>query len=637
MTKTFKHLRIPETWQHYWTRYPQGYTILEALFDWVSQVNEMVDNQNKLNEVVENVVKNFDKNLQDQVIDTLSEWQESGFLDVVIDQALQTQIDEVSEQVTLIEQKINNRGVFVGDFGCAGDGVTDDGPNIQRAIDFVSANGGGTVLLMRRHLINTEISIPSNVIIKPATVSKIKSTALTNVQGVFIVKANAENVEISNLIFDFESKHSCIAIKVLENVKNINIHDIIFKNFYAFDNSSQQNILNLKTGISGNIYNLSFHNIKCVKNDIIGDSGGAGRCIRTDSYGVSNLKPYSLNLYNIHIEDCYNVDEYGQFTIEDFDPIHFQHTGVNGNINVSNITAKNFSKRLFKIQAGGVNISNVTAESVILVQFLFGIMADNVTLSNVNVEGNIRTAIQIRNCKNVKINNVYVNSNYTGGIESNLISIINAENVNIEGGSFKGGSGFVIYGEVTKNIYVNNVHMDLTFRVMELESRNEEYTPFTGGEISNIVFNNLDIYLTEQSSYNGSLIRIEKYETNPISDIYFKNVKLYLNNLYPYGVVRIRDVNRILFENASFTLLGSRTDTQTLSVGGDSSLTLVRPLFDGIRDRDVHILDNANVLITRGEINTVYLIGPDCLLEIEKTTPEINYLSGATESQVTIS
>lgn len=91
--KHFKHLNVPDGWERYFTKYPQGMTILEALFEWVSQVDSMVDNINMWNEYLDNFVATFDKELQNTVTDTLSDWQNSGFLDVVISEALQWELD----------------------------------------------------------------------------------------------------------------------------------------------------------------------------------------------------------------------------------------------------------------------------------------------------------------------------------------------------------------------------------------------------------------------------------------------------------------------------------------------------------------------------------------------------------------
>ena len=89
----FNKLDVPYQWKEYFTKYPHGYTIFEALCNWTKQVDEMVDNVNDWNNYLDIFVKTFDKNLQGKVIETLGEWQESGLLDVVIDEALQTEMD----------------------------------------------------------------------------------------------------------------------------------------------------------------------------------------------------------------------------------------------------------------------------------------------------------------------------------------------------------------------------------------------------------------------------------------------------------------------------------------------------------------------------------------------------------------
>ena len=97
----YNHLNVPTHWRNYWTRYPEGHTILEALISWVSQVDDMVDNQNTLNvkvdqfrNEIDEFVERFDDRLQDEVTKTLRDWQGSGFLDVVISEALKWQLDD---------------------------------------------------------------------------------------------------------------------------------------------------------------------------------------------------------------------------------------------------------------------------------------------------------------------------------------------------------------------------------------------------------------------------------------------------------------------------------------------------------------------------------------------------------------
>jgi hypothetical protein len=120
----FDHLNIPDQWNNYWTKYPQGYTIMEALLNWVKQVDDMVDNQNTLNTNVvdykkqlDDLVSSFETNLQPTVESTLKAWQDSGFLNVVIDAALQTQMDNLSVEVKRFRSNAPEPFGFITPYG----------------------------------------------------------------------------------------------------------------------------------------------------------------------------------------------------------------------------------------------------------------------------------------------------------------------------------------------------------------------------------------------------------------------------------------------------------------------------------------------------------------------------------------
>lgn len=99
----FDKLQTPNTWQQYWTRYPQGYTILEALIHFVSQVNEMVENVNDWNAYLDDFVENFDKRLAPHVVDTLYQMANDGTLERIINEeifdGLNTRIDNLENSV----------------------------------------------------------------------------------------------------------------------------------------------------------------------------------------------------------------------------------------------------------------------------------------------------------------------------------------------------------------------------------------------------------------------------------------------------------------------------------------------------------------------------------------------------------
>lgn len=96
--KNFRHLHVPDHWEQYWSKYPNGYTILEALINWVSQVDNMVDNVNDWNDYLDDFVGRFDKDLQKTVEETLRAWQKDGTLKIIIDEALQSQLDDFRKE-----------------------------------------------------------------------------------------------------------------------------------------------------------------------------------------------------------------------------------------------------------------------------------------------------------------------------------------------------------------------------------------------------------------------------------------------------------------------------------------------------------------------------------------------------------
>lgn len=153
----FNHLNVPTHWQNYWTRFPEGHTILEALIQWVSQVDDMVDNQNKLSDTVtaygerlDEFIDQFEGNLAEEVKDTLGEWQASGFIDVVISEALQWQLDDYiatnDQDKASINSQLAQLGVYVVNFG-GGVEVEDNHDAIMSAIQYATDNDLSKVIL----------------------------------------------------------------------------------------------------------------------------------------------------------------------------------------------------------------------------------------------------------------------------------------------------------------------------------------------------------------------------------------------------------------------------------------------------------------------------------------------------------
>lgn len=209
--RRFEHLDVPYQWEEYWTKYPHGYSIFEALSKWVTQVDDMVDNINEWNTYLEGFVEQFDKDLQNNVISILKEWQESGFLDVVIDHALQTQIDKVENTVKENKKTLLD-WVNVKNIGARGDGITDDTSVLQFAInnyktiylpEGIYMVSGKNILKLRNGV--TIIGENSNTVIK-----------VTEDNGdwayLFYTDSNilAENITIENITLDCNIKNTSL-------------------------------------------------------------------------------------------------------------------------------------------------------------------------------------------------------------------------------------------------------------------------------------------------------------------------------------------------------------------------------------------------------------------------------------------
>jgi hypothetical protein len=518
------------------------------------------------------------------------------------------------------------------------DGTHDDTVFIQNAVNDVSSKGGGVVYLLPNHLINGTISIPSNIAIRALTRTTIKSTS--NNSG-FTIPANSDNVTIEGITFDYGSTNASTAVYVYENVTNLKLENLRFKNMYNSDSTVGLKVIHLRTGVTGLLNNLVFYNIKGVGNGTITDNGGSINCINTDNFGVTVFNNFNLIISNVRFDTIYNVDGNGNPIIEDSDMIHFNHgTSVDGIINVSNVTARNINKRVIKIQGQGVNINNVIVEGTIEIPWVIAAMSNNANISNVVVKGNVNRVIEFLDATNVNVNNVQVNSNYAGTIVyDNLFNIYDSSNINISQVSGTGYGGFLIYGNNTKNITVDKVNLNLSAQFLFIQDRNSAGTGYTGGVISNINFTRCSFTLTS-TTYNSVLFDINGTgSVNPIQQLQFRDLRITANQLYQFGLIRVKNATDVLFENPYIVNNSALTNPTLFIINGNTTVQLRKIGISGTATTaQFQVFDTASVLVTRSTISNALLSGTTCKLELEKT-PNVTmaYSSSATSAQLTTS
>lgn len=407
--KKFRHLHVPDHWEQYWSRYPQGYTILEALINWASQVDDMVDNQNVLNITVEDFrkelddfVEAFDPNLQEKVVDTLYEWQQSGFLDVVIDQALQTQIDDVSVQL-----EENEKFVGVRSFG---GGSADHTQMLQNLIDSLEEN---QTLLFRGNYNITSLKLKSNIHLKSVGGKLIGTSSAYDM----IELNNAKNVVIEG--FDVEVTHGGITNEKGQFVggrgENITIKDNnVVGTGILISGIKNINIKGNTLKGNGKITNNGILVRNCV-NYVIDDNDVDG--FNHDGIKVSNLDqqettitPFSVigritnNRSNNNLDDGIDIYAGGRELIISNNHCYNNKYGLNIKSHGTNTYAENYAEKsivsgnILKKNSGGIVIygddyiitGNVVSESInhgIIIGSLDS--ANTITIKNILVSSNI--------------------------------------------------------------------------------------------------------------------------------------------------------------------------------------------------------------------------------------------------------
>ena len=119
---------IPPQWKEYWTAYPHGYTILEALVDWLSEFNDIIDNINDLNKYMDDFINRWQGEMREEVTKLLTEWKEQGILEDIL-------LAIYGQEVDKIKIDLSDRGVNLRSLGAKLDGVTDDYEVIMDALD----------------------------------------------------------------------------------------------------------------------------------------------------------------------------------------------------------------------------------------------------------------------------------------------------------------------------------------------------------------------------------------------------------------------------------------------------------------------------------------------------------------------
>lgn len=425
----FEDLERPTHWNESFSKYPHGFTIYEALSKWLKRLDDLTDNINNWNDYLDDFVKSFDTELQDNIEKTLTEWQQDGTLDIVIDQALQTQIDTVESQLAENTSKVENI-YSVLQFGAKGDGVTDDTNAIQQTVD--NAIPHSTVLIpsTTNFYILSSITVDKPLYFRGGGVLKgtlnvisgldIRNIGFINVDKAIVFTDGTEDLHVESCNFDNVDYpiYMYDETGTITNVENVSVKNNRFISPITGFTSRFKRIENLL--IDGNKvkdintaqrYAVAFR---------VGSNADGEVLVKNTLFTHNNIKNIT-NTGNTTDWECAGLLHFGENLIAEFNTIE----GLQGNNDSEGIYSKgknvNISNNIL-INSGGyegaivVKSDPLTSDGTIKIhdnQLLF----DSQTMNGKNVVGILTNKKGVSVKKNQFINCYTGIETYTFGAE----------------------------------------------------------------------------------------------------------------------------------------------------------------------------------------------------------------------------
>lgn len=589
MKKTyFKPLHVPETWQHFWSKYPEGYTILESLMSWVSQVDEMSKWQNKLTDkyfdmdkLVADFIEDFGGNLDNTVTDILEEWQSSGILDIVISEALNTQITNVYNQLSELSLDVTKPPAPLTPLVLDG---TDETDNFQAILDYKGANGGGVVYIPPGTLGHTFNTIPNNVTLEGAgkqsivrLIDNFNSEGATRKPSGLYCGENVDFFAVKKITYDGNASNNMPVVSDSRDYDNFYSHGITnrfidkTKDPYTQDTEDKtaKDFLVEDVTIKDTVRNCLL---------ITGKSGQTG------------------TVRNVLLENSHS------------DHMIYESNN-NSKVHFSNITTKGFWRGACIVASNGVyegvkhinplknphNIYNLTYY-VQLRNYAVGSSKTQVNFINMQLD-------LVLDSFHAIINEQHAGANYS--IENVQVNQKDSAHESIYGSSFS-----FILTNGTGKAYVNNVEFNdiITMNIVYANDNTENL------EVHNITLNYSGLRI---APYTDSVLGVNS-EKSPVRNIHFKNIVvkekaprlLYFHKSPSHTQISV--FTNVSFDNVNLTTNNPNTNLLDVLTNMDrytgNRISILNSFFTGYASMGTTLLpfrDNFHLIIDNTIFNDI--------------------------------
>lgn len=506
----------------------------------------------------------------------------------------------------------------------------DDTDSIIEAIK--QANNGQKIIFSGNYIIDKTITLDKNVVLDftGASVSSNTSSTMFNISN--------GDIKIIGLSVDLKNTLSKIIFDI-DNSNHTNITNCCFKNFKETNPDIQLVVIRIKSGSNVTLDNIKFENIVNVGNGVIKDHGGASRLILT--YGEQYDKRYNINIDNIYINNIKSINSQGTEIKEDTDSIVTQHVDLLAHINISNIVANNFGKRILKLQGGNVNVNNIQGSNTTGLStdgFIY-VNNSNINISNVRYHSNCDTVgISIADCNKCNINNVIIdNANGNISIENDLdasILCINSHDVNISNFYANGFSrGITLYDCTGVNLRDSKIIGKYRIAVFYCRTLSNYNAP--NCKIKDILLSNCKFIVTDR--YTQPFLELRGFhDTSELNNIIIENSMIdFQDRGYQYGYVRCFNVTDFIMKNTTIKFNTDIENTSILNFQGSTVTEIYKTKINSSNDingtKDISFDGSSKGYIEKSGIKEI-LIASNATVEIDKTECNVTLTSGATSS-----